>query len=205
MPTAQPTIQPSPRGSQERVGSERTSPVHQPLVLVTRSAGGPAPLPDTSPCATGLGLHSGHQFPAATSPLSAGRRSLPLPQGCGAHRWVWSEGGVLILAAGAAEGLEGLAVLLVLLDGGLNDLRRNPEEHRPSESMSQGWDGVPWSPRFPDQQPRTPQPHRPVPPHTWRVPHSAAGRGRTLPGNALLRLQDGLHPCVSVPASSLLS
>lgn len=63
---------------------------------------GPTSLPDTSPCGKGLGH----------------------PTGTGSHRGFWGEGGILILAEGATEGLESLAVLLVLLNGGLNDLKQ---------------------------------------------------------------------------------
>lgn len=54
------------------------------------------------------------------------------PRGSGTHRRVWREGGVLVLAQGAAEGLEGLAVLFVLLDGGLDDLKPGHKEQEPS-------------------------------------------------------------------------
>lgn len=42
---------------------------------------------------------------------------------------------ILILAEGATEGLESLAVLLVLLNGGLNDLKQNHKRQGPSESI----------------------------------------------------------------------
>lgn len=71
-----------------------------------RRAWGPASPQSTSPCAKGLGC----------------------PRDTGTHRRVWNEGGILILAEGATEGLESLAVLLVLLNGGLNDLKQNHRE-----------------------------------------------------------------------------
>lgn len=93
---------------------------------------GPASLPDTSPCGKGLGH----------------------PTGASSHRGFWSEGGILILAEGATEGLESLAVLLVLLNGGLNDLKQNHKEQGPSESIpgrsGQGTMAIAFSP---DQQP----------------------------------------------------
>lgn len=74
---------------------------------------GPASLPDTSPCGKGIGH----------------------PTGAGSHRGFWSEGVILILAEGATESLESLAVLLVFLNGGLNDLKQNHKEQGPSESI----------------------------------------------------------------------
>lgn len=54
------------------------------------------------------------------------------PRGSGTHRKVWRDGGVLVLAQGAAEGLEGLAILFVLLDGGLDDLKPSHKEQEHS-------------------------------------------------------------------------
>lgn len=60
--------------------------------------------------------------PCTTIPLQVSRWVTPswTP---GAHRSIRREGGVLVLAQGATEGLEGLAVPSVPLDGGLDDLK----------------------------------------------------------------------------------
>lgn len=71
----------------------------------------------------GLGLLPG---PASSSHVPT--QAPPTQPGSGTHRGLWSPGAVPVRAEGAAEGPEGLAVLSVLRDGGLDDLGR---QHRP--------------------------------------------------------------------------
>lgn len=57
-------------------------------------------------------------------PLSLAKSQRPLPPDNRllTYRLVWRQAGLLILATGTAEGPEGLALLFVLLHGGLNNL-----------------------------------------------------------------------------------
>ena len=114
--------------------------------------------------------------------------TLPQPWGTGAHRGIWREGWVLILAEGATEGLEGLAVLLVPLYGVLDDLRQTPREQGPSVSTSRRARPAYPSPQtghlWPTQTP-LPMHRSQACPACGRVPSQHSRLLRTLPGHSV--------------------
>lgn len=69
--------------------------------------------------------------PGEAGEADRGSRPGPRSPGSGTHRRVCRQGGVPVLAGGGAEGLEGPAVLPVLLDDSLDDLRSDHRD-RPS-------------------------------------------------------------------------
>lgn len=93
-------------------------------------------------CITPLGLSP---WPRVDFPLPLDDRLLT-------HRLVWRQAGLLILATGTAEGPEGLALLFMLLHGGLNNLDTQ-QSHRavrePGKDPESSWSRYskehPWS------------------------------------------------------------
>lgn len=99
-------------------------------------------------------------MPCTTVPLQVSRRAT-LPWTAGAHRSIQRGGRVLILAGGAAEGLEGLAVPSVPLDGGLDDLKADRGGQQVSVHACGGWTRACPPGRAP-QSPRCPLTHGPT-------------------------------------------